>query len=81
MTDWADEIAAQLWCKPQHEQKTMDCDFAASIAAALRKAKADGMREARKSLNNLTGRADAAALWDLNSALKVSADKIEKGEE
>jgi hypothetical protein len=42
INDWADEIAAQLWCKPEHEHKIMDCEFAASIAAALCKARADG---------------------------------------
>ena len=29
------EIAAQLWCLPQHSHKEMDADFACSIAAAL----------------------------------------------
>jgi hypothetical protein len=45
MTDWATDIAAQLWCKPAHSAKEMDVAFATDIAAALRKARADGMRD------------------------------------
>lgn len=36
MSDRAMEIAAQLWCLPQHAHKEMDVEFAESIAAALR---------------------------------------------
>jgi hypothetical protein len=34
--DWAQIIASQLWCLPQHSSKEMDCDFVESISAALR---------------------------------------------
>ena len=34
----AREIAAQLWCLPQHGKKEMDADFAESIAQAIVKA-------------------------------------------
>ena len=36
MNNRADEIAAQLWCLPQHSHKEMDVEFAQSIGAALR---------------------------------------------
>jgi len=35
--DRFDEMAAQLWCLPQHGKKEMDAGFAVSIAAALRR--------------------------------------------
>lgn len=40
--DWATDTAAQLWCLPEHSGKEMDVAFGQSIAAALRKARADG---------------------------------------
>jgi hypothetical protein len=40
--DWATDAAAQLWCLPEHSDKEMDVAFGQSIAAALRKARADG---------------------------------------
>lgn len=69
---WAEHIAAQLWCRPEHEHKVMDCDFAASIAAALRKAKADGMKEAAEYISTLDYRVHVRELND-------RASQIEKG--
>lgn len=53
MTDWADEIAERV----NREQVATVGDREALIAAALRKAKADGMREAAKKCEN-------AEFWD-----------------
>ena len=39
-------IAAQLWCLPQHGSKEMDCDFAQSIADALKQCAKEARREA-----------------------------------
>mgnify|MGYP001565827506 CR=1 FL=1 len=37
-------VAAQLWCLPQHQHKVMDAEFAYSIVEALRAAFAQGMQ-------------------------------------
>lgn len=39
------EIAAQLWCLPQHSKKVMDCEFSYSIAEALDAAEARGVEK------------------------------------
>lgn len=49
-----------------------------TLATVIRKAKADGMRESGKRLTDLTGKADAVALWDLHCAIKYQANEIEK---
>ena len=43
--DWADCIAAQLWCKPKHQNKAMDPDLACDIADALRESLASKTAE------------------------------------
>ena len=43
--DWADCIAAQLWCKPKHQNKVMDPDLACDIADALRESLASKTAE------------------------------------
>ena len=45
MTDWADEIAATLECHMPENGEAIGCD-PVTIAVALRKAKADGLRSA-----------------------------------
>lgn len=42
------EIAAQLWCLPQHSKKVMDCEFAESIAEALAQARQEERRRCAK---------------------------------
>ena len=34
--DEATDFAAQIWCRPENEQRTMDVDFAMSIAEAVK---------------------------------------------
>jgi len=48
MTDWADEIEDEIFANAPHESGT---PWTGDIAAALRKAKADGMREAAAMLD------------------------------
>ena len=64
--DWADEIASRI---------AMD-DFEYDIAAALRKAKADGMREAAEIMMDETLEGDWGTGVEL---IRARADKIEKG--
>lgn len=37
-------IAARIWCEPKHSEKTMDPDFAESIAVQLIAAYAEGQK-------------------------------------
>ena len=71
MTDWATEIAAQLWGKPEFSEKQMDVEFAKSIASALRKARHDGILMAKAELMNVNG--NKATLWNVNCALNALA--------
>lgn len=48
MRDKYTDIAAQLWCKPQHSMKEMDVEFAMSIAQALRESAAEAFEEAAR---------------------------------
>ncbi len=89
--DWADEIAFRL-CgfskQPDAEWPPEWLYTAKPIAAALRKAKADGVRETAAWLLGMVehdnvpgGNADAALHFEaMQPALRDQADKIEKGE-
>jgi putative ubiquitin-RnfH superfamily antitoxin RatB of RatAB toxin-antitoxin module len=82
MMDWAIETAAQLWGKPEHSAKEMDVEFGTSIADALRKAKADGMREAVSMMGGIfVNEFDAANQKVAREQAIKHADKIEKGQE
>ena len=83
--DWAVEVAAQLWCKPEHGHKEMDVNFAMSIAAALRKAKADGMRGVIPILDDLplSEVVEYVGVGEIANAIdevRRQAEKIEAGE-
>ena len=75
--DWASITAAQMWCEERFAHKEMDAAFAYHIAAALRKAKAEGLREAAKRLHDC-GECDAS---DHEDEFLDEADKIEGGNE
>lgn len=80
--DWADEETENITrslCLDDPCVFVKGCTCRDVIRAALRKAKADGMREAANRLHELTGRADGARLWDLCVSLKDRANAIEKG--
>lgn len=76
LKDWADEIAHLMGCASCGDAETM------GVATALRKAKADGMREAAKyaELKDSNDDAVLTALEFLAQDLFVAADKLEKGE-
>ena len=72
--DWALKIAIDL-CKVGDETSEFD------VATALRKAKADGMREATDVLvNELTAKSDWGAVYYEIVSLGPRANAIEKGE-
>lgn len=80
--DWAEEIAYALHmtgCHYDYSEK----QYVTDIATALRKAKADGMREAAKVIEemqtNNVGMVHPIAIAEAK-ALHAAADKIEKGE-
>ena len=79
--DWADEIAERLAVKEEHDREVgNDCTQGKDMAVALRKAKADGMREAAQHYENLHPYQDIP-LGSLTSpfamALYKTANKIE----
>ena len=78
MTNWADEIANKLTEASPTVGSSVDPD---AVAAALRKAKADGMREAADYVHSQGSQTieesdNRYADW---AFLKARADAIEKG--
>ena len=43
-----EEIAAQIWCEPQHAHKTMDVELCKSFAQALAQVREAALEEAAK---------------------------------
>lgn len=68
--DWANEAAAALWDATPSVGKLIPLQ--ASIAAALRKAKADGIRAMAGTFPD--------ALYEARAKAMALADKIERGE-
>lgn len=66
MTDWADEIEDEIFANAPHESGT---PWTGDIAAALRKAKADGMKECADWVEQIYGP-------DLANSFRETASKL-----
>lgn len=79
MMDWADEIANQILDGSDHEALTIFASESdrVKIAAALRKAKADGMREAVEIVDMAPQHLMQRQTLDY---LRARAAEIEKGQ-
>ena len=78
--DWADEVS---WALSNLDEDNRDeREFKTKqIAAAIRKAKADGMREAAELMESMGAGADVFIhVIHLALVLDEAADKIERGE-
>ena len=71
MADWADKIAGGIFDKAPRNDEWFACP---SIATALRKAKADGLREAERFMIGI-GNSTKDVL-----TIRAMANKIERGE-
>ena len=82
MSDWADEIALKLHGFSKQFDAGWPVEWLGVIkptAAALRKARADGMKLAAEHCSD-PDYAPTADRWELANCLDSLADKIEKGE-
>ncbi len=82
MTDWADEIVAEI-CAAQNMSARKCLEFSMPLAAALRKAKADGVREAAAEANrdrDENGSVMIRPYHEIAEAINELAAKIERGE-
>ena len=77
--DWADCIAAQLWCKPQHAHKVMDPSLCADIADALR-AELARTKELNQAQAEMIEQSNARNIENLANLMKAKSLLTKAGE-
>ena len=73
---WSDKLAEEL--RPKLCAEQVEWFSFAHLSAALRKAKADGMREAGTIVDDMLGKSLSTPVWH---KLQSTADRIERGED
>ena len=71
MTDWADKAGSLLWHEANDHADMKPWEY---CAAALRKAKADGLREAAEIASGLHPEA-----FEVGQRIRAAIDKLEAG--